>query len=104
MRVGHEGIIANASRPFRDANHIDSVLIERLWTEVGPEDDLWMVGDFAFGPKAKDEDWLLTIFGQLPGARRHLVVGNHDSPRRGLCPGTACPGWPRWTIRRRIAR
>lgn len=75
---GHDSIIPNAHRPFRDTGHMDTVLIERLWEKVGPDDDLWIVGDFAFGPKAKDEDWLLAIFGQLPGARRHLVVGNHD--------------------------
>ena len=76
---GHENIIPNARRPFRDGEHMAAVLIERLWDRVGPEDDLWIIGDFAFGPKAKDEGWLLGIFSQLPGARRHLLVGNHDS-------------------------
>jgi len=56
-----------------------AVLIERLWDRVGPDDDLWIIGDFAYGPKAKDEDWLMGIFSQLPGSRRHLLVGNHDS-------------------------
>ena len=55
---GHESIIPFAGRPFRHASHMDSVLIERMWEKVGPEDDLWIIGDFAFGPKAKDEDWL----------------------------------------------
>ncbi|MFC3059727.1 hypothetical protein [Paenirhodobacter populi] len=60
-------------------------MIERLWEKVGAEDDLWFIGDFAFGPKAKEESWLRTIFGQLPGARRHLVVGNHDgAPTQAL--------------------
>lgn len=78
LHFGHASIITNARRPFRDINHMDSVLIDRLWEKVGPEDELWIIGDFAFGPKAKDEDWLLTLFLQLPGKRRNLVVGNHD--------------------------
>lgn len=65
---------------------MDAVLIERLWQRVGPEDDLWIVGDFTFGQKAKDEAWLMTIFGQLPGARRHLVVGKHDRPLTQVLP------------------
>lgn len=80
LHFGHENIIPFSGRPFRNAGHMDAVLIANLWEKVGPEDDLWIIGDFAFGPKAKDQDWLTMIFGQLPGARRHLVVGNHDGP------------------------
>ncbi|MFT3810155.1 MAG: hypothetical protein QM698_09585 [Micropepsaceae bacterium] len=82
----HESIIADARRLFRDTNHVDSVMIERLWETVGPEDDLWVIGDFAFAPKAKDEDWLLTIFGQLPGAPRHLIISNHDGEQTQALP------------------
>lgn len=67
---GHEAILTHAERPFRSIEHMDATLIERMWSRVGPEDDLWIVGDFAFGPKAKDEGWLLSLFGQLPGAER----------------------------------
>ncbi|MBN9886657.1 metallophosphoesterase [Salipiger abyssi] len=80
LHLGHENIIPFSGRPFRHAGHMDAVLIANLWEKVGHDDDLWIIGDFAFGPKAKDEDWLTMIFGQLPGARRHLVVGNHDGP------------------------
>lgn len=75
---GHESVIPFWGRPFRHASHMDSVLIERMWEKVGPDDDLWIVGDFACGPKAQEEDWLRMLFGQIPGARQHLVVGNHD--------------------------
>lgn len=86
QHFGHESIVTNARRPFRDVEHMNAVLIERLWDRVGPDDDLWIVGDFAFGPKAKEESWLLGIFGQLPGARRHLIVGNHDGPLTQALP------------------
>ena len=82
---GHESIIPFAGRPFRHEGHMTTVLISNLWDKVGHEDDLWILGDFAFGPKAKDEDWLQMIFAQLPGMHRHLVIGNHDGPlTRGL--------------------
>ena len=78
IHFGHENIIRFCDRPFRDSVHMDTVLIENLWSRVGPMDDLWIVGDFAFGPKAKDTPYLESLFGQLPGARKHLIIGNHD--------------------------
>ena len=75
---GHEKVIALCNRPFRDVGHMDAALIENMWKFVQPDDDLWIVGDFAHGPKAKDAAYLEGLFGQLPGARKHLVVGNHD--------------------------
>lgn len=75
---GHENVIPFCGRPFRNTGHMDMVLIENLWSKVGPEDDLWILGDFAFGSKAKEADYLAAVFGQLPGARKHLIVGNHD--------------------------
>lgn len=75
---GHENVIGFCDRPFRDADHMDTVLIENLRSRVGREDDLWIVGDFAFGDKAKETTYLAGIFDELPGARKHLIVGNHD--------------------------
>lgn len=75
---GHENVIPFCGRPFRHAGHMDSMLIESMWKVVQPEDDLWIIGDFAFGPKAKDPGYLNILFGQLPGKAKHLVVGNHD--------------------------
>lgn len=83
---GHEKVIPFCGRPFRDINHMDSALIENMWKLVQPEDDLWILGDFAFGPKAKESAYLEQLFGQLPGAQKHLVVGNHD-----LVPTLALP-------------
>lgn len=75
---GHENVILFCGRPFRHAAHMDDVLLENLHSRVGAEDDLWILGDFAFGPKAKDPKYLNMLFGLLPGARKHLIVGNHD--------------------------
>lgn len=83
---GHENIIPFCGRPFRSASHMDSALIENMWKLVKPDDTLWIVGDFAFGPAAKDTAWLEMIFNQLPGAEKHLVVGNHDGELTQLLP------------------
>ena len=53
-------------------------MLKNLADLVGPDDDLWILGDFAFGRKAKDASFLSEIFEQLPGARNHLIAGNHD--------------------------
>ncbi|ARE84379.1 metallophosphoesterase [Roseovarius mucosus] len=45
---------------------------------VGPEDQLWLLGDFALGHKKLDKNWLREMFNRLPGAEQHLIVGNHD--------------------------
>lgn len=76
---GHENVIRFCDRPFKSVSHMDGLMLENMWKFVQPEDDLWVLGDFAFGQPAKDVIYLEQIFGQLPGARKHLVVGNHDS-------------------------
>ncbi|MDP5220369.1 metallophosphoesterase [Ruegeria sp. 2205SS24-7] len=74
----HENVIAHCNRPFRSAAEMDTVLIENMWKVVKPDDELWIIGDFAFGPKAKEASYLAGVFSQLPGVKKHLAVGNHD--------------------------
>lgn len=63
--------------------------LERLtrWTKswsrtcapmIGPIDRLWIVGDFSCSRKASDRIYLERIFEPLPGAEKHLIIGNHD--------------------------
>lgn len=75
---GHENIIKFCNRPFANTDDIDATMLKNLADRVGPDDDLWIIGDFAFGQKAKDVPYLMEVFEQLPGARKHLVTGNHD--------------------------
>ncbi|CAM3368876.1 hypothetical protein SAMN04488021_1648 [Paracoccus aminovorans] len=85
LHLEHEEIIPVTRWPFRHAGHMETVLLENLWKKVGAEDDLWILGDFAGGPQAGDADGLRGIFEQLPGARQHLVIGDHDGiATRGL--------------------
>ena len=75
---GHENVIKFCDRPFRSGNQMDAVLMQNLWAMVGPKDALWIIGDFAFGQKAKDTEWLGKLFGKMPGAEHILNDGNQD--------------------------
>ena len=76
---GHEKVIDLCKRPFKSASHMDGALIENMWKVVKPDDTLCIIGDFAYGPHSKEPAYLEGIFHQLPGAEKHLVIGNHDS-------------------------
>lgn len=70
-------------RPFSDMAEHDVALI-RNWNQVvGPDDDVWHLGDFMFS-KAGDCTELLA---RLNG-RKHLIVGNNDPE-----PTTKAAGW-----------
>jgi calcineurin-like phosphoesterase family protein len=76
---GHKNIIDLCDRPFQSAAEMDKVLLANLQARVMPEDELWVLGDFAFGSRAEDIGYVEEIFDQLPGCCKHLVVGNHDN-------------------------
>jgi len=85
----HDNIIKHCNRPFPSAAQMDAAIMENLSARVGPEDTLWIVGDFAFGPKAKDRNWLNKLFARLPGAEQHLIIGNHDGEATQQLPWTS---------------
>ena len=76
---GHDNIIKYCDRPFYTSTEMDSKIIANIAQRVCENDDLWIIGDFAFGKKCRDPIYLESIFAALPG-RKHLVVGNHDGP------------------------
>ena len=55
----------------------DETIIARWNETVGPDDDVWHVGDFASGAT---RERCLAVFERLNGVKR-LVRGNHDSNR-----------------------
>ena len=89
LHFGHDNILHHSARPFRDVQHMEAVLLANLWHKVSPSDQLWVIGDFAFGARAKEEAWLWHLFGQLPGAEKHLIIGNHDGPLTRDLPWTS---------------
>jgi calcineurin-like phosphoesterase family protein len=74
MHFGHENIIKYCNRPFKNAEEMDSVIIENINHTVKQEDDLYILGDFAL---AKDARKLNTLIKQING-KLHFIRGNHD--------------------------
>jgi calcineurin-like phosphoesterase family protein len=73
---GHAGVLGLFRRPFKGVAAMDEGLA-RLWNEtVGPEDEVWHLGDFAIGHSAAR---MGEILEGLAG-RKRLVLGNNDSP------------------------
>lgn len=74
LHLGHNRIIEFCKRPFDSTARMNAALIRAFQDCVGYDDDLWVLGDFAFGGA---EDRIENWFQQLPG-RKHLIIGNHD--------------------------
>ena len=74
---GHANIIKYCDRPFESTDEMDASIIRTISESVDDDDDLWILGDFAFGRQAKTVGYLSRVFDSLPG-RKHLVTGNHD--------------------------
>ncbi|GJE59956.1 metallophosphoesterase family protein [Methylobacterium trifolii] len=72
-------------RPFPDLPAHDAALIETWNAAVGPEDEVWHLGDFALGPPPER---VRAILAALNGTKR-LIVGNNDGPDTLSAPGWA---------------
>ncbi|WP_181700372.1 metallophosphoesterase family protein [Chthonobacter albigriseus] len=75
-------------RPFPDLASHDAALIE-AWNEtVGPDDEVWHLGDFCL---AKPAERASTLLSRLNG-RKHLIIGNNDGPSTLENPAWASVG------------
>lgn len=82
---GHHDIISRFNRPFESTIHMDNVILTNLHKKVGPDDDLWILGDFAWN-RGAPEGWLEALYENLPGARCHLITGNRDTKETRSLP------------------
>lgn len=62
-------------RPFASREAMDAAMIERWNAAVGPEDEVWHLGDFA-RTSANAAEILPILNG-----RKHLIIGNNDPPQ-----------------------
>ena len=81
---GHGGARALYRRPFATTEEADASMVARWNERVGPDDEVWHLGDVALGPKPEAVDAFLA---RLRG-RKHLVRGNNDGD--AIC---ALPVW-----------
>jgi calcineurin-like phosphoesterase family protein len=81
---GHGGVLGLYRRPFASVAVMNAAMIERWNETVGPDDEVWHLGDFAIRqPPAVVAELLARLHG-----RKHLVAGNNDPPAT-----TALDGW-----------
>lgn len=69
----HKRIVKYQPNRGKHLDEMHAKLISTWNTTVGPEDDIWVLGDFLLSNK----DQHLNIFYALNG-RKHLIRGNHD--------------------------
>jgi len=70
---GHKRIIELCNRPFRDVDHMNTVIVNTINAVCEPDDDLWILGDVVMGSFVEN----IKLLGRL-APRLHLVAGNHD--------------------------
>lgn len=73
---GHDNIIGFCKRPWVNSIEMDADMI-KIWNKVvGPDDEVWHLGDFSF----HRNDWRndAAIREQLNG-KIHIIAGNHDN-------------------------
>lgn len=73
LHLGHANIIEYSGRPFESADVMNRALIDGWNDVVAPDDEVWILGDFALGRIADT----LPLVADLAG-RKVLLTGNHD--------------------------
>lgn len=75
-------------RPFAAVAEMDRVMAENWNETVGPDDEVWHLGDLTRWTDAERVDALLS---SLSGVK-HLIAGNNDGPATLAWPGWASVG------------
>ena len=81
---GHAGALTLYRRPFASVAAMNEAMVARWNVAVGPDDEVWHLGDFSLRQKP---DIVAETLSRLNGAK-HLVAGNNDPPAT-----TALAGW-----------
>lgn len=72
--IGHFNCLRFDQRPFRDLDHMHSVLVNNYNSTVQEEDTCYFLGDVGL---AKG-DTVRSVLARLNGSTKVLVLGNHD--------------------------
>lgn len=74
----HDREFVYGPRGFKSVEEMNEALIKNWNETVTNEDDIYVLGDFFLG---NDMEFIEKTLGRLNGLI-HLVVGNHDTPRK----------------------
>lgn len=73
LHFGHENVVKH--RPmFSNVDEMDEAMIQNWNKKVHRDDEVYILGDFAFRSKKNVHYYLSRLKG-----KKHLIVGNHDS-------------------------
>lgn len=82
LHLGHERILGlGPGRPFVTIAEHDRAIIDGINDAVGPQDQLWVLGDVGIGLKT---DGYRAVRSRILCRHVHLVVGNHDHEARAV--------------------
>jgi len=82
---GHGGALGLFRRPFASVREMDEALVEHWNQTVGPDDEVWHLGDFAVRRSvAVMAETLAALHGRV-----HLITGNNDGPETAALSGFA---------------
>lgn len=74
LHFDHANIIRYCSRPFANAEEMNKVLLGNWNNAVMPNDEVYFLGDMAFGRGSRPPSfWLAKLNGKV-----HFIKGNHD--------------------------
>lgn len=74
---GHTNIIRYCDRPFASSAEMDAAIVQRCNAVVGPEDTLYILGDFCLGVNNPSEA-AARYRQRLTCPNIHFLWGNHD--------------------------
>lgn len=74
----HTNIIAFDQRPFSSVAEMREEMIDKWNKRVKKNDEVYILGDFAFSTRAEDWERLLKALN----GRKYLIKGNHDYPKK----------------------
>lgn len=77
LHFNHANIIKYCDRPFADVEEMNNTLISNINELVKEDDELYVLGDFAFLNRASFESGL-EIFNRIQCKNKILIQGNHD--------------------------
>jgi calcineurin-like phosphoesterase family protein len=64
LHFRHTNIIEYCKRPFASTEEMEDGLVEEIKSKVGPNDDVYHLGDFTFSTNV---EVFMGIFDKLPG-------------------------------------
>lgn len=75
----HDRAFVYAPRGFNSVEEMNEAIIEKHNSVVGPDDDVYVLGDLMLGSNEAGLDCLDRLNGKL-----HIVLGNHDGNAREM--------------------